>query len=370
MTRSREVQVDLSSTPYYHVYSRCVRQAYLFDSKLGIDHKQLFVDRIKRLSSVFSIDIAAYAVMSNHYHLVVHVDASRTDSWDDKEVARRWLKLFKNPIAKSWLAGEKLAKAESLKLDAYLVEWRKRLGDLSWFMRSLNEYIAREVNKLEETKGRFWESRFKSKALLDEAALLTCMQYVDLNPIRAKTPIKTLEDSDYTAIQDRIIAYQAEKDNKLTLKLEARAEHVYLTKDKQVSGLMPFAKPPKTAEERAQASSDKQPSPTENPTIPFYRDDYFELIEWTGKAVLPKKSGSIPAQLKPILERLNLNPDHWLDSVKAFDEQFTQAVGDEKSVRKYCKKITAASKRRHGTLHEVFSWFKGMSQLRQMYKTV
>ena len=75
MTKSREVQVDVSSTPYYHVYSRCVRQAYLFDSERGVDHKQLFVNRIKYLSSVFCIDIAAYAVMSNHYHIVVHIDS-------------------------------------------------------------------------------------------------------------------------------------------------------------------------------------------------------------------------------------------------------------------------------------------------------
>ena len=78
MTRARRDQVSLDSTPYYHCICRCVRRAFLCgeDSQSGrnFDHrKQWLVDRIKFLASIFSIDISAYAVMSNHYHLVVKV---------------------------------------------------------------------------------------------------------------------------------------------------------------------------------------------------------------------------------------------------------------------------------------------------------
>ncbi|WP_237058436.1 hypothetical protein [Microbulbifer sediminum] len=78
-----------------------------------------------------------------------------------------------------------LDSAEQARLSEAAEGWRSRLADISLFIRSLNESIAREANREDRCNGRFWEGRFKSLALLDEWALAACMAYVDLNPIRA-----------------------------------------------------------------------------------------------------------------------------------------------------------------------------------------
>lgn len=95
MTQSRCSQISLQDTCYYHLISRCVRRAFLCGvdkySQQNFEHRrQWMVDRIRFLSSVFSIDVAAYAVMSNHYHLVVHVDEVQARDWTIEEVCQRW----------------------------------------------------------------------------------------------------------------------------------------------------------------------------------------------------------------------------------------------------------------------------------------
>ena len=179
-----------------------------FDAQTGRDfsHRRDWIrTRIFELTEVFAIDVCAYAVMSNHCHLVLSVDQERALGWDDREVARHWMKLFGGTaLVRSFAAGEQLSEAQLAAAVLKIAEYRKRLSDISWFMRCLNEPIARMANAEDNASGRFWDGRFKSQALLDEAALIAAMAYVDLNPIRAGMA-ETPEESDYTAIQQRIV---------------------------------------------------------------------------------------------------------------------------------------------------------------------
>ena len=209
MPRPRYTQISLDDTPYYHCISRCVRRAFLcgedHHSAKSFEHRrQWIVDKLYELVEVFAIDLCAYAIMSNHYHLVLHVDGQQAKDWSKDEVIQRWHCLFNgSPLSRRFLRGDRLLPAEQDVLDTQVTIWRERLMNISWFMRVLNESIARRANEEDGCTGRFWEGRFKSQALLDEAALAACMAYVDLNPVRAGIA-DTPEDSDYTSVQQRI----------------------------------------------------------------------------------------------------------------------------------------------------------------------
>ena len=209
MTRPRKELISISDTPYYHIVSRCVRRAFLcgFDntSQRDYEHRRQWIEnRIRLLSSLFGIDICAYAVLSNHYHIVVKLDPQQNVAWSHQEIITRWTSLYKGPLLiQRQQQGASLSPAEQQTVSDIIEVWRHRLTDLSWFMKCLNEPIAREANKEDNCTGHFWESRYKSQALLSEEALLSCMAYVDLNPVRA-CMADTPETSEYTSIKERI----------------------------------------------------------------------------------------------------------------------------------------------------------------------
>ena len=285
MTYARKTLVSLKDTPYYHVIARCVRRAWLwgFDEYAGRDYshrKEWVLERLTQLSHVFAVDICAYAIMSNHYHLVVHVDAELASRWSPQEVVERWSHLFSKPlIIDRWEQGM-CEEVEREVAEGIIELWRRRLCDVSWYMRSLNEHLARRANAEDQCTGRFWEGRFKSQALLDEAGLLTAMAYVDLNPIRAAIA-ETPEESEYTSIYERI----------KTLGPEAKDETFNAQRTRAVPPLRSF-------------QSDRENS---RASIPFSLRDYLDLVDWTGRAVRSDERGSIDSKPLPVLNRLKFD---------------------------------------------------------------
>jgi len=186
MTYPRSHLVDPSGG-YYHVCSRCVRRAFLcgtdFYTERNFDHRREWVeDRIIFLSAIFAVDVIGYAVMSNHYHIVLNVRSSESLAWAEDDLVEKWLTL--NPRKNETKESRDARKSFLLSTPSEVARLRERLGSLSWFMKYINEPIARMANQEDGCKGRFWEGRFKSQGLLDEAAILAAMVYVDLNPLR------------------------------------------------------------------------------------------------------------------------------------------------------------------------------------------
>ena len=296
MTLARKYLIAPEDTPYYHVMSRCVRRAFLcgVDKYSGnnYEHRRgLIVERIKFLTTVFNIDVCAYAVMSNHYHLVLKINS--TENWDEKQVFAYWSQLCKLPkVCQDFMKND--AQSKPVLALVYLLadKYRKRLMSISWFMKMLNENIARQANLEDKVTGCFWEGRFKSQALLDERALITCMVYVDLNPIRA-TMARSPEGSDYTSIQARI---KSKTSNLLNLGFD-------------------------------------------EDDIPYNLTDYLDLVDSTGRAVLVNKSGFIPSDLPPMLNRLGLDETTWLDELNQFKFQRNKAVGTVQQLKNFIENI-------------------------------
>ena len=311
MPRPRKSQISLVDTPYYHCISRCVRRAFLCgedkQTHQSYEHRRQWVeDKLLFLPQVFAIEICAFAVMSNHTHLVLHVNEQQALSWNTTQVLTRWHKVFKGTLlTQKYLSlpeneFDTLSQSELLTIEQTAQVYKQRLMDISWFMRVLNESIAREANKEDNCTGRFWEGRFKCQALLDEAALLSCMAYVDLNPVRAKVA-KTPETSDFTSIKQRIhqILNQTQTENKINT---------------QPSTLKPFVGNPRKDMPNG---------------IPFDLKEYIELVDITGKCIREDKAGHINQNLPNILTRLNLSEDNWLTITTEFTKVFHGAVGHE-----------------------------------------
>jgi REP element-mobilizing transposase RayT len=305
MTRPRNVLISLTDTPYYHITSRCVRRAFL----CGVDHysgqnyehrRQWVVDRIRLLSSLFAIDVCAYAVLSNHYHLVLKLCPEQLEALSDDQIMDRWCALFKGPLLiQRYRSGESLASPERSTVSDIVNVWRTKLASISWFMRCLNQPIARQANLEDKCTGKFWESRFTSQALKSEEALLSCMAYVDLNPVRAGMAASP-ETSDYTSIKERI---------------HPVFKIAQAIGDQQESGdLLDFRAPLKPLLRFEGRAVDEPQS-----GILFEYQDYLELVDWSGRIVRGDKRGFIDNDLPPILARLHISQERWRINVTQFE---------------------------------------------------
>ena len=282
----RHLRVPPGVAGVYHCHSRCVRRAFLCgeDPVTGrrFDHRKAWLEeRIVELAGLFAVAVHAYAVMSNHVHVVVETDPEAPQRWSDEEVARRWLALCPGGEESDVPLEARIAHLAAC--PERLEELRRRLGSLSWFMRCLKEPIARRANREDGCTGRFWEGRFATQALLDDAALLACMVYVDLNPVRAGV-VETPETARHTSVRRR-----------------AQAAPISLKEPlAPVLGSVPGARPALSAAA------------------------YLDLVAWTGRSL----HGEAPSdEAPPVLAGLGLRPRQWLMQVPATESRYWRAIG-------------------------------------------
>ncbi|AVP96499.1 transposase [Ahniella affigens] len=236
-------------------------------------------------AEVYSVAIYGYAVMINHVHVVLKIDADAAADWSDEELARRWCQAFPGSAEPESQTSRiaNIAAAPEL-----VAKYRDRLRDLSWFMKSLAEPIARQANKEDGCTGRFWEGRFKAQSLVDERALSAAMVYADLNPIRAKMTTD-LPGSNHTSAQRRIL---------------------------QIKTQAPLAEQPLGV-----VAGIKQEG------LSLSNQSYLTLANFTGRHWHQGKPGRTSDGVRLILEALKIAPEQWDQQLRGFDERRVTALG-------------------------------------------
>jgi hypothetical protein len=305
-----------------HIMARVVRRCFLLGNdpitNKNFDHRKVWIEeQLKLQAANFGIDLISMAIMSNHFHLVLRSRPDVVQTWDDTEVARRWLMLCprrkdknRNPLEPN--------KAELDSIRNSPVEVKKirtRLSDISWWMRILCQKIGTRANQDDKEVGKFFQGRFKAVRLLDDEAVLACSAYVDLNPIRAGMAT-SIETSHFTSAQLR---FQSSKSSGPSDSSSPGAFLSPIKLDDSKHGVGP--KPSKSK----RRCSDKG-------VLPLSSMDYLQLLDLTARMHRSDKVGYTPKGLPPLLERVGIAVAEWQKLTKDFGRMFSQVAGKARTV--------------------------------------
>ena len=354
-----------------HVMNRVVRRCFLLGSDPvtgnNYDHRKTWIEeQLQRLASCFGIDLLCFAILSNHFHLILRSRPDVVATWDDTEVARRWLMLC--PVRKNdegFAEEPNEAELNMVRNDPQRLETiRLRLSDVAWWMRLLCQYIAVRANHEDREMGKFWQSRYRAVRLLDEQAILACAAYVDLNPIRAAMA-DTLEESNFTSVQRRIQSLQQESGNAanqsvgdsvtkiddtviVTHELAIESSAVVseqlvadrflspLTIDERHGPIGPDASSIGRVADAASIGSDQQFRYgfrcSNKGFLTMSLADYLDLLDWTARRLADGKPGSTPHDAPPVFGRLSIDADVWCKLVGGFGRLFWNVAGRPQTI--------------------------------------
>ena len=333
-----------------HAVQRCVRRAFLagVDSQSGRDYscrRESIRRRLEALASVFGIDVLSYAVMCNHLHLILRNRPDVVAAWPDQEVALRWLRVFPGRRLEEHLAEPTQNDVQSLvNQPERLALIRQRMSDISWFMRALSEPIARLANRQDECTGRFWEGRFKALRIVDEAGLLACAMYVDLNPVRAAM-VEHPEQAVHTSVYDRLQAEQGQRIDSaafdlVTLSSEEAGKEI---RQNPVAVLPQERKLQQRNAGRRRIRRDDWLAPltlkqgvlslepqvhreglraSDKGFLQLAWGDYLSLLRWTAQQAADAVVTKVPGELGSLLASLGIDAAMWRDLVWHFKKYF------------------------------------------------
>jgi REP element-mobilizing transposase RayT len=334
MARLARIEVfEADEIAIVHVMNRTVRRCFLMgeDRLTGknYDHRKEWMENeLHHLAKCFSIDLLCYAIMSNHFHLVLRSRPDVVAQWDDLQVARRWLMLCpKRPSAKHQPEDPNECDLNQIVSDQVkLKAIRSRLSDISWWMRFLSQKIAQRANREDRENGKFWQARYRAVRLLDETAILACAAYVDLNPIRAAMA-QTIETSDFTSGQQRALTLQAE------VNLQGSSKQSISTLPKPIAHSLCPLLIDELKDATGACCNTAGHRASEKGFLQMSLASYLELLDWTSRALRSGKRSATPASAAPIFERLGIDAITWCELTRDFGKLFSTVAGKPKVIQ-------------------------------------
>ncbi len=366
-----------------HVMNRVVRRCFLMgiDDVTGknYDHRKAWIENeLKRLAARFGIDLLAFAIMSNHFHLILRSRPDVVETWDDTEVARRWLMLCPYRTCPDGQAAEPTdLELNSIRLDAdKVIAIRSRLSDISWWMRLLSQKIAQRANAEDEMSGKFWQSRYRAVRLIDEAAILACAAYVDLNPIRAAMA-KSIDESQFTSARLRLRASNESIEDtprRIDVASSPASQNPTCLRSQESSSLETLneemscrTSEEPTAHSELSRNLAKHPISIDSFLAPLEIDErndplgprpsrrsprcsdkgflamstlaYLELLDWTARQIIFGKDKFIPPIAPQVFENLKLKPAVWCELVTQFGRLFSVIAGQPSHIDGYRSRL-------------------------------
>ena len=213
--RPRRDQMDPAEMETHHLWSRCVRGAFMMgiDPATGKDnsHRRGWLESlIEFQASVFAVDIGTYNIMSNHFHQVLRNRPDIARTWNAEEVVWRWKMAWPSFDKGVWHAAPTDESIQAVLLraheDSQLIEKiRANLCNLSWIQARIKQPIAWVCNREDDARGHMWEQRYGNRRLDDDEETLTAMLYNDLQQVKAGM-VDSVAGSDHAAVQRRIRA--------------------------------------------------------------------------------------------------------------------------------------------------------------------
>jgi hypothetical protein len=319
---SRAEVFDPNEVAIAHVFNRTVRRCFLMGddaiSGKNFDHRKAWIEEyLRQFAAAFGIDLICYAIMSNHFHLILRSRPDVVATWDNREVARRWLMICPERCSADLkpLPPNEAEINSIANCPVNCQEIRKRLSNFSWWMRLLCQRVAQRSNNEEKERGKFFQDRYGATRLTDEASLLACAAYVDLNPIRAAMAM-TLESSAHTSVQTRIEAMATHETDQQSNEQDPPDDAFLspLTINEQTDPIGP------SASQNGKRCSDKG-------VLAMPIEEYLRLLDWTARQSVPGKCGRTPGDLPPVLRRLGLDGETWCELVRDFGKLFCHVAG-------------------------------------------